>query len=62
MEKVGIVVVTYNRLALLKEVIASLREQTYNNFQIIIVNNGSNDGTKEWLSLQNHLQQVLLLI
>ena len=58
MEKVGIVVVTYNRLALLKEVIASLREQTYNNFQIIIVNNGSNDGTKEWLSLQKDVHSI----
>lgn len=52
---VGIVVVTYNRLSLLKECIDALRHQTYKNFRIVIVNNGSTDGTCEWLSLQNDL-------
>lgn len=47
--KVGVVVVTYNRIALLKEVIESLRKQTYTNFQIVVVNNGSSDGTADWL-------------
>lgn len=35
---VGIVVVTYNRLLLLKENIESLREQTYTDYKIIVVN------------------------
>lgn len=51
-ENVGIVVVTYNRLTLLKEVIGALKQQTYKDFKIIVVNNGSTDGTQEWLSLQ----------
>ena len=51
-KKVGIVIVTYNRLALLKEVLDSLRNQTYPNRQIIVVNNGSSDGTLEWLNKQ----------
>lgn len=55
MESVGIVVVTYNRLALLKENIDSLRRQSYQNFRIIVVNNGSTDGTSEWLLLQHDL-------
>lgn len=50
MNKVGIVVVTYNRLALLKEVIGSLRSQTYENFDIVVVNNGSTDETESWLT------------
>ena len=40
---------------LLKECIDALRHQTYKNFRIVIVNNGSTDGTCEWLSLQNDL-------
>lgn len=51
-EKVGVVVVTYNRLVLLKEVIDSLRNQTYENLQIVVVNNGSTDGTSAWLAEQ----------
>lgn len=55
MEKVGIVIVTYNRFVLLKEVIDAIREQTYKEFQIIVVNNGSTDGTSDWLNSQNDI-------
>ena len=55
MKRVGIVVVTYNRLALLKEAIDSLRNQTYLNRDIVVVNNGSTDGTLEWLNSQKDL-------
>lgn len=53
--KVAIIVVTFNRLALLKECIDSLRKQTYANKQIVVVNNGSTDNTQEWLSSQDDL-------
>jgi hypothetical protein len=53
--KVAAVVVTYNRIDLLKECIDSLRNQQYKLDTIYIVNNGSNDGTSEWLVLQNDL-------
>lgn len=43
------VVVTYNRLELLKRCISALNNQTYHDFDILIVNNGSTDGTKEWV-------------
>ena len=43
------VVVTYNRLNDVKNCINALKKQTLNNFDILIVNNGSNDGTKEYL-------------
>lgn len=55
MKRIGIVVVTYNRLALLKEAIDSLRNQTYLNRDIVVVNNGSTDGTQEWLKSQKDL-------
>ena len=42
-------VVTYNRLELLKECIEHLHEQTYSDFDILIVDNASTDGTSEYL-------------
>lgn len=53
--KIVCVVVTYNRLPLLKKCIESLRKQTYHSFDILVVNNDSTDGTKEWLAEQNNL-------
>lgn len=44
------VIVTYNRLELLKRVIDSLCNQTKTLEKIIIVNNGSTDGTSDYLS------------
>lgn len=55
MKHVAILVVTYNRLNLLKECIASLRSQTFNNYDIVVVNNGSTDGTLDWLSEQQDI-------
>lgn len=52
-KKVAVLVVTYNRLADLKIALQAIREQTYTNFDIIVVNNGSCDGTKEFLDLQD---------
>lgn len=56
--KVIAVVVTYNRLELLKRVIDSLKNQTVELAQIIIVNNGSTDGTHEWLDQQSGLTVI----
>lgn len=47
--KVLALVVTYNRLELLKECLTSIKKQTYKNFDILVVNNGSTDGTKDYL-------------
>jgi rhamnopyranosyl-N-acetylglucosaminyl-diphospho-decaprenol beta-1,3/1,4-galactofuranosyltransferase len=52
------VVVTYNRLALLKNTLAGLQLQSYLPDHIIVVNNNSSDGTKEWLDKQNGIQVI----
>lgn len=52
------VVVTYNRLELLKECIQALRNQTRKLNEIIVVNNDSKDGTKEWLEEQKDITKI----
>lgn len=44
---VSAIVVTLNRRGDLMEAIESLRQQTYGNIEIIVVDNGSNDGTPQ---------------
>jgi rhamnopyranosyl-N-acetylglucosaminyl-diphospho-decaprenol beta-1,3/1,4-galactofuranosyltransferase len=56
METVAAVVVTYNRLADLKKCLDTLREQTRPLDTIFVINNGSNDGTEEWLATQSDLR------
>jgi len=56
--KIAAVVVTYNRLNLLKECIEALRNQTSKVDELIIVNNGSTDGTEEWLKEQNDITLI----
>lgn len=50
---------TYNRLTLLKRAVKSVLEQDYRNIELIIVDDGSNDGTVEYLySLSQHDDRV----
>lgn len=46
---VSVWIPTYNRLELLKRAIKSVQDQTYPNIEIFIVDNGSTDGTVEYL-------------
>lgn len=45
----SIVIPTYNRLGHLKETIGSIESQTFRDFEVIVVDDGSNDGTHTWL-------------
>jgi rhamnopyranosyl-N-acetylglucosaminyl-diphospho-decaprenol beta-1,3/1,4-galactofuranosyltransferase len=54
-KRIAAVVVTYNRLNLLKEGIEAIRNQSRKPEAIIAVNNGSTDGTDMWLASQNDL-------
>ena len=58
MEKVIAVVVTYNRQALLSECITALRKQSRPLDAILIVNNGSTDGTEKWLAEQSDVHFI----
>ena len=47
--RISAIVVTYNRADLLLECIQALKTQTYQEFDIIVVNNGSTDQTEQML-------------
>lgn len=49
MYKVSVVITTHNRLNMLKKAIKSVEMQSYSNIEIVIVNDNSDDGTKEYL-------------
>src|SRR5947207_1705698 len=50
--RVCAVIVTYNRLGLLKDALAAVRHQSRRPDTIIVVDNGSSDGTGLWLAAQ----------
>jgi len=56
------VIVTYNRLPLLKEAIAAVKSQTYQISRIVVVNNASTDGTEEFLSFLSSQDKRFLIV
>lgn len=52
--KVSVLMPTYNRLEMLKEAVQSFIDQDYDNADLFILNNGSTDGTEEWLKTIQH--------
>lgn len=54
MEKVSAIITTHNRLSKLKNAIKSVQNQTYKNIELIIIDDNSSDGTKQYCEkLQN---------
>jgi GT2 family glycosyltransferase len=49
LEKVSVVIPTHNRRNELKECLNSLYRQDYPNFEVLVIDNGSTDGTKEMI-------------
>lgn len=56
--KVTAVVVTYNRRPLLQRTVAALRAQSRPLDAIIVIDNGSTDGTEDWLAGQEGLTAI----
>ncbi|TWA68224.1 rhamnopyranosyl-N-acetylglucosaminyl-diphospho-decaprenol beta-1,3/1,4-galactofuranosyltransferase [Azospirillum brasilense] len=56
------VVVTHNRLALLKTCLAAIHGQEPRPDRIVVVDNGSSDGTAEWLAEQRAVMPELLVV
>ena len=51
--KVSAIITTHNRLELLKRAVESVRKQTFDSLELIVVDDASNDGTREWCSAQD---------
>ncbi len=47
---VSVVVVNWNRRALLERCLESLRNQSFQDFELIVVDNGSTDGSPQWVA------------
>lgn len=47
---VSVIIPTHNRLKFLKETIESIKKQTLKNWELIIVDDASSDGTWDWLT------------
>ena len=50
MTRVSVIIPAYNAMAYLPETIANVLEQTYTDFEVLVINDGSTDNTQEWIS------------
>ena len=57
---VGVVILTYNRLNLLKITLCKVIEQTFKDIHILVVDNGSTDGTSEYLQELDNIEYIAL--
>lgn len=61
MEKVSIIVPIYNAADYLRECIESIQKQTYQNIEIILINDGSTDKSLEIAKEYNHNDERIML-
>ena len=61
MTRVSVVIPTWNGRDLLEAALASLREQRFRDFEVVVVDNGSTDGTAEHVRASHPEAEVLAL-
>lgn len=55
------IVITHNRRNLLEKAIDSVLNQTYKNIELIIVNDNSTDGTREYLDNFKNVKNIRVI-
>jgi len=55
----SVVIPTYNRLSLLRGTFESVRRQSYSDFELIVVDDGSTDATRDWLTSHKGAVRVI---
>lgn len=58
---VSILVTCYNHLSFIKEAWGSILNQTYTQWEVIALDDGSTDGTREWLTSLDHPRLKVIL-
>ncbi|WP_029032986.1 glycosyltransferase family 2 protein [Salinimicrobium terrae] len=58
--RVGVIILTYNRLSLLKITLCKVLAQTHRPHEILVVDNYSTDGTKEYLETLDTITTIYL--
>ena len=53
-----VIIPNYNGLKFMEDCMESLAAQTYQNFKILVVDNGSTDGSVEWLKKRQEQPQT----
>ena len=59
MKKATIIIPNYNGLKFMEMCMSALEKQTYKDFEILVVDNGSTDGSVEWLK-ENEIPSIFL--
>ena len=54
-----VIIPNYNGLRFMEECMAALKAQTYRNFKILVVDNGSTDGSVDWLK-ERQIETIFL--
>jgi len=60
--KVTVYITTFNRLELLKRAIKSVQKQSYSNIEIIVADDGSSDGSQEYLAKMQDDKALIAII
>jgi len=58
MPRVSILLTCYNHMAYLPACVDSIRAQSFQDFEVIALDDGSTDGSREWLSSQSDLRLI----